>query len=313
MKKLITLSDAELEKSLDMHVKQERGILHIILEHIKEVSRRELHLARGYGSLKDYLVKVFGYSERAAYRRIEAANLLKQVPTLVENIKNGSIDITKIEELTRAVKEKERVSGEKVTALVKSELVARISGKTSMETQKELAQILDIKVKEYDVKKMQKDESVRVEFTLTREQYEKIQKCQDLAAHKIQQERMDFSLASVVEILADTYLAGKTHTNSRQANSSNIQKEEEQKASASLERVNKTLTPKTKKEVLNRDQCCQYRDLKTGKICGSTFALQVDHKTSQWANGSHALSNLQVLCANHNRYKYRQESQLQFL
>lgn len=296
MKNLFKLRDDELEISLDMHVKQEREILHIILEYIKEVSRRDLHLARGYGSLKDYLVKKFGYSERAAYRRIEGANLLNQVPTLAENIKNGSMDITKISEITRAVKEKERVTGEKVSALVKSELVARVSGKPSMESQKELAQVLDIEVKEFDKKKMQQDESVRLEFTVTKKQYEKLMKCQDLAAQKIQQDHMGFSLASVIEVLADRYIAEKTELKTKPS-----------------EKVNQTITSKTKIEILKRDQCCQFKDEKTGKICGSTFAVQVDHRMARWAGGDHGKSNLQILCAQHNRYKYRKENQLQLL
>ena len=293
MKNLFKLNDDELEISLEMHVKNERQILHVILEHIKEVSRRELHLARGYGSLKDYLIKRFGYSERAAYRRIDAAKLLMQVPALAENIKDGSMDITKICDLSLAVKEKERISGEKVSALVKTELVARIAGKTSMESQKEIAQVLDIQVKEHDHKKVQKDESVRLEFTVSKEVYEKLMKCQDLAAHKIQQENMGFSLASVIEVLTDKYLSEKTELKTKPS-----------------EKTNQTLTPKTKIEILKRDQCCQFKDPKTGKICGSTFALQTDHRTSQWAGGDHSKNNLQILCAQHNRYKYRKESQL---
>lgn len=296
MKNLFILSDDELENSLGTQIKNERQILHIILEHIKEVSRRDLHLARGYGSLVEYLIKKFGYTERAAYRRVDGANLLKQVPSLVENIKNGSMDITKISDVIRAVKEKERISGEKVSALLKTELVARVAGKTSAESQKELAQVLDIKIKEHDSKRVQKDESVRVEFTVTKDQYDKIMKCQDLAIHKIQQENMAFSLASVIEILADKYIAEKTELKTKPS-----------------EKTNQTLTSKTKTEILQRDQCCQYKDRKTGKICGSTFALQTDHRTSKWIDGDNSKSNLQILCAQHNRYKYRQENQLKLL
>lgn len=305
MKNLFKLSDDELEISLEMHVRQERQILHIILEHIKEVSRRDLHLARGFGSLKEYLVKKFGYCERAAYRRIEGANLLKQVPTLVENIKNGSMDITKICEVALAVKEKERMSGEKISPAMKTELVARVAGKTSAESQKELAQALEIPIKEYEHKKVQKDESVRLEFTVSKELYEKLMKCQGLAAHKIQQDQMGFSLASVIEVLADKYIADKTEPKKKTVQKTDFN-------ANACTKVNKTLTPKTKIEILKRDQCCQFKDEKTGRICGSTFAVQVDHKTSQWAGGNHSKSNLQILCAQHNRYKYRKESQLQF-
>jgi Restriction endonuclease len=78
-------------------------------------------------------------------------------------------------------------------------------------------------------------------------------------------------------------------------------------------RINKTLTPKTRREVLNRDKCCQSVNKDTGEICGETSFVQVDHKTPIWAGGSHEMENLQVLCANHNRRKYRKESQLSWL
>lgn len=71
---------------------------------------------------------------------------------------------------------------------------------------------------------------------------------------------------------------------------------------------NKTLTPKTRRLILQRDACCQYRDPRTGKICQSTYGLQIDHKTSRWIGGGHEARNLQVLCGRHNRYKYFKES-----
>jgi hypothetical protein len=227
----------------------------LVIEHIKEVSRRDLHLERGHSSLKDYLVKKWGYSEQAAYRRIDAANLLKQVPSLVEKIKDGSMDITKIGELTRAVKEKERVSGEKVSALMKTELVAMISGKTGKESQRDLARALDIQLKEYEIQRVQKDESVRLEITISKELSEKLASCRDLAAHLIQQQSKDHSLASVIEVLADQYLRSKGAAPSEKEHESS--NDQLSKYVNSVERINKTLTPKTKSEILKRDQCCQ--------------------------------------------------------
>jgi hypothetical protein len=48
-------------------------------------------------------------------------------------------------------------------------------------------------------------------------------------------------------------------------------------------------------------------------LTNTAFARQIDHKTSRWAGGNHAVSNLQVLRANHNLYKYRKETQLRFI
>ncbi|MGZ3769172.1 MAG: HNH endonuclease [Bdellovibrio sp.] len=75
-------------------------------------------------------------------------------------------------------------------------------------------------------------------------------------------------------------------------------------------RVNKTLTPKTRKAVFSRDLCRQFKDQKTGRQCKSTYSLQVDHKTSRWASGDHSIENLQVLCFQHNQLKYQRESKI---
>ena len=81
-------------------------------------------------------------------------------------------------------------------------------------------------------------------------------------------------------------------------------------AASVVNRHNKTLTAKTRRFVLQRDSCCQYKDPRTGRQCGSTFGLQVDHRTSQWAGGIHTLENLQALCRTHNRFKYQKEAGL---
>ena len=63
-----------------------------------------------------------------------------------------------------------------------------------------------------------------------------------------------------------------------------------------------------RKFVMNRDRCCQFKDPRTGEICGSTRFLQVDHLQPVWAGGTNDIGNLQVLCAQHNQFKYMQES-----
>jgi 5-methylcytosine-specific restriction endonuclease McrA len=63
-----------------------------------------------------------------------------------------------------------------------------------------------------------------------------------------------------------------------------------------------------RKHIRNRDQCCQYKDRATGRICGTKLNLQIDHIKPLWAGGTSTIENLQLLCANHNRYRYRQQA-----
>jgi hypothetical protein len=303
MNSLFKLSDAELENSLGVYVNNERLSLDQIYAHINEIYRRELHLDLKYGTMKSYLVKRWKYSERDAYRKIEGARLLKDVPSLALEIKNGNVNADVIGELSRAVKEKERVTGEKVTASVKSELVKMISGKSVMESQRDLAQVLNIQVKEFESKRVQKDNSVRLEFSASKEIYAQLNRCREHAAHKLQQENMPHTIESMLKILTDYYIKGNKLD----------EQPTEAKGAARSAKVNKTVTPKTRREVLNRDKCCQFKNEETGEICGETNFAQVDHKTAIWAGGTHEAENLQQLCANHNQRKYRREAQLSWL
>ncbi|MGZ3782872.1 MAG: HNH endonuclease [Pseudobdellovibrionaceae bacterium] len=317
MNPLSKISNSDLEFQLKNLVAKERKLLHVILEHIKEVDLRKIYLERAYSSLYEYLVKELGYSGSAAMRRLEAARLLKEVPTLAEKIQDGSVNLSQLGELSRALKEKEKTCGMKISCAQKEELVSIIVGKTTQETQKELSLALDVQPKNHDSQRMQQDESIRLEITLTKEQYQKLMTCKDLAAASLFQVNKDFSLGSLIEALADQYLAKKikpeadispAKTKTKNTDTKNADTKNEAKLTTKTvsetervikNRVNKTLTPKTRKAVLSRDLCCQFKDHNTGRQCRSTYALQVDHKTSRWAGGDHSIENLQVLCFQH--------------
>ncbi|OQW48898.1 MAG: hypothetical protein A4S09_13095 [Proteobacteria bacterium SG_bin7] len=51
-----------------------------------------------------------------------------------------------------------------------------------------------------------------------------------------------------------------------------------------------------KKQVLQRDQVCQYRDKLSGRICGSQWNLHADRIQPRWAKGANKKENLQILC-----------------
>lgn len=211
MNSLSRLNNFELEASFKDLVSKERKLLHVILEHIKEVDTRKLYLERAYSSLYEYLVKELHYSGSAAMRRIEAARLLKEVPMIREKIQDGSLNLSQIGELSKAIKEKEKTLVNKVSALEKAELVAVIVGKTTQETQRDLAQVLDIDVTLHETKRVQQDESVRCGVTLSKELDEKLQRCRERGSHQIHNMAGGHSLAGVIEFLADYFLKDTAH------------------------------------------------------------------------------------------------------
>ncbi|HWU44888.1 MAG TPA: HNH endonuclease signature motif containing protein [Bdellovibrio sp.] len=337
MNDLKKLKNWELESQLKNLVAKERRLLHIILEHIKEVDIRKLYVERAYSSLFEYLVKELGYSGSAAMRRIDAAKLLREIPSVSEKIQEGSLNLSQIGELSRAVKEKEKSCGEKISSAQKVELVHAIVGKSIAETQKELCLALDIDLKEPEKKLVQKDDSVHLTITLSKELHDKLMKCKDLASHALLQQQSDVSMNALFEFLADEYLdktepienkiTDSKFTNSKNTGSRNGEKVQVTSALAlscgenfdqnsgrtnTKSKILKTLTPKTRQEIFRRDRCCQYVDKNTGRRCESTFLLQVDHKiprwVTRWTAADHSTMNLQLLCGEHNKMKYRREA-----
>ncbi len=91
---LQNLKNEEILANTKNLVKEERRIQVELLHHLREIEKRKLFLEIGFGSLFDYVVQELGYSESAAYRRIQAMRLLKAVPVIEEKIADGSLTLT---------------------------------------------------------------------------------------------------------------------------------------------------------------------------------------------------------------------------
>ncbi len=208
-KDLHYLKNAELESQLKLLVGRERQLLHLILKHIQEVDRRKLYAARAFSSLFEYLTKAMGYSFAAAQRRIEAARMMNQVPELALQIQKGDVNLSQIGVISHAVKLKESQTGKKLSAEVKREVIATVAQKTTAQTQVLVAEKLDLPLQQPERKTMQKDQSCVLSITLSPEQQAKLQRCHELLAAKMQQEKKSHTTVNYLEELMDFYLSKK--------------------------------------------------------------------------------------------------------
>jgi hypothetical protein len=282
MMNLQRLSNEELVLNLKNLISKEREILSLILEHILEIDRRKFFLKMAYSSLFDYLTKHLGYSAGSAQRRIDAARLMKEVPELSEKLESGSLNLSQVSLVQKAIRQKKAIVN-------KREILESLENKSFFESQSIVSKALDLEIKAETKITSQKDESVRLEITLSKEQWEKLQHMKSLLPNG------SGEWSEVLEYLADKVIAQKTKARTA--------------PKPSKEKINISM----RKHIRNRDQCCQHKDKITGRICGTKLNLQIDHIKPIWAGGESTEENLQVLCANHNRYRYQQQSRIHSL
>jgi hypothetical protein len=278
MMNLQRLSNEELALNLKNLISKEREILSLILEHILEIDRRKFFLKMAYSSLFDYLTKHLGYSAGSAQRRIDAARLMKEIPELSQKLENGSLNLSQVSLVQKDIRQK------KVQISNKREILESLENKSFFESQSIVSKAFDLEIKEETKITNQKDDSIRLEVTFTKEQWGKLQEMKSLLPNG----SSDWS--EVLEYLADKVIEKKTKAKT-------LPKPSEKRINISM-----------RKHIRNRDQCCQHKDKITGRICGTKLNLQIDHIKPIWAGGTSTIENLQVLCANHNRYRYREQA-----
>ena len=78
-------------RSLVLH---EQALQLAVLDHLREIQARHLHLRLGFSSLFDYAVRELGYSEGAAWRRVKAMRLCAETAGTRERLQDGSLTLS---------------------------------------------------------------------------------------------------------------------------------------------------------------------------------------------------------------------------
>ncbi len=323
-------SDCNLIADLKVLVTQERGVLTQILKYLKEVETRKLYLAMGYSSLFAFLIGEINYSESAAQRRIEAMRLMRDVPELEAKIENGEISLTVASQVGTFIRQeghKRKIQKtEPITRDEKLNLLECLQGSSSRECEKKLAEIAPETCIPKEKTRPITDEKTLIQLTVGKDLMNKIQKLKGLLSHQNE----TGSLEGLLDRLADIALE-KLDPERREARRQNRNKslqQENQNCTAPLPApegeqsmslrgghrpTKQSLGVKTNSRhipQLLRDQIwlrdkgqCQYGNPKTGKICGSTQRLELDHRFPFALGGENSADNLQIKCRAHNQWR----------
>jgi len=317
------VSNQELLIRMDRLVQSERKITHVILCHINEVESRRLYGELGFDSMFKYLTHHCGYGEDSAYRRLQAARLLKKNPEIAVKLEQGSLNLTQLTQVQKCLKQESK-AGAIYNPEQTLQILEQIENKSSFETKKVLAVEFNQPIQTHEVVKPQRDESVRLELTFTPEQMKTLEQVKSLLSHSLP----DGNWAEVIVHLAERHLkktfgkSDRDHQNDKSSifhpskekearqTGKNHQSQQESEVHEQPENTTPSFMTKRKrgsiKITLRRKlfqkakHCCEFVDGKTNTRCGSNYQLQVDHRIPLARGGSDSESNLRVLCRTHN-------------
>lgn len=281
------LSNDHLIEELKRLKSREDALLVDVLEHILEFDRRQLYLPLGFPSLYSYLTQVLRYSNGEAYRRIEAARLMRSVPEARREVASGRLNLTTMTEVRTAIKTKEKLTGKTLMLNERRDFVRSVLGCTKEEAQRNLAEKIPELASIFEERRREhRDGSLEVTLLFQLAQRQRLERARDILASLGPMPKM----ADAIDRLSEFYLKKKDLTRSHLAGEVTLR--QGPRISYSLRRA-----------IFRRDKgSCQFKK-PDGALCGSRYQIEIDHIVPVSAGGTNEVSNLRCLCRAHNQWK----------
>ncbi|MDB5217637.1 MAG: hypothetical protein JWO86_5564, partial [Myxococcaceae bacterium] len=291
-----------------------------------EVEARRLDLKAACTSMFDFCVRRLGMSEGAAFRRINAARLVKRFPGLLARIESGELHLSTLVLLRPHLMQ--------LTDAKAAELAAAVAGKTQREVEELLARraprpdvlssIVELpRAPQAQVELGSPRESAvaapalepapapgparivplsearfKVQLTASAELREKLERARDLMSHANPRGDLAVVVERALDLLLDRLEKERLGKVTRPA-----------RRPATTPRVDRPRTPLARRaiprgvrrEVFERDSAtCTFVDAE-GRRCPSRANLELDHIISRGLGGGDEATNLRVRCRAHNR------------
>jgi hypothetical protein len=285
------LSDTDLITSLKKEVLEERKKMMSVLEHLREVDRRKLYAEHECDSLWAFCIKELKYSNGSAGRRVRAMRLIREIPTLKEDLLEGKQNLTSLSQAQSFFQIEEKAQEKRMTTEQKKEVLEKIEDKPTRDCEKELLKLSSAPIQiSHPEKKREIDETyTELKLVLNAAAMRKLARIKALRSHA----NPSMNYAELFEYMADEVLK-KIDPMEKTSKPSSAQNEAVQQMATTLAR--------SKLVVWKRDQgTCSFKDPETGKCCGSTYFLELDHIVPVALGGSNEPSNLRLRCRGHNQ------------
>jgi hypothetical protein len=310
MRKLHLLSDSELLAQTHDCAREERRAVTELLWHLREVESRRLFAARGFSSLFEYTVKELGYSEGAAYRRVNAMRALKDVPQFEQALSEGRLSLSTLS----SVQNHCRV--EKVSVQVKAGLIEQVLGKSQRETDHLLATLAPQTFRKEKTRPLDA-ELTELRIALTKDQLAVLEKARAKFSHRAK------NWAELLELLASDavkdpkprkLVVAKVESKVAARVAATVEARVAAKVSPALAA---TLSPTSAQKLRSRyipraikrdyfarsGHRCEFVDPTSKRRCEAAHFLELDHVKPLALGGTTTSENLRVLCRAHNQWQ----------
>jgi hypothetical protein len=324
-----TLSDQELLAQVSVLAQREREATAALVAHLAVLDERRLYLGEGCSSLFTYCLRVLHLSESAAYRRVEAARVVRAYPMVLDMLAEGSISLTAIRllapELTpanhrrllEASRNQPTRQVEKIVAGLRpkppvpsiirqlptrtASLVFTVPAKTDVtqsETDGAGDQATSVEPPTLEIRPPAKPVVVpltptryKIQFTAGEETHDLLRRAQDLLRHQIPDGDVGEVMAKALKVLV------------RELEREKLAATDRPRSSRGTDPYSRRIPAEVKRKVWLRDggQCAFVAA--NGRRCTERAFLEFHHVEPYSAGGEATVENIELRCKAHNRYE----------
>lgn len=178
------MTDLEIETRLVRLAVEERKITVEILLLIIESGKRGIPITAGFPSTFEWLVKHIGYSHSGAYRRLQAARLLADVPGIKIKLISGALNLSSVSKTQVAIYKTEKKKKEKVPVAKKVEVLEKIEHASPLEIDKAIATAFpEIVHKKKERASYTGPDRVQLVLDMSEENHRKLQRVRSVRSH----------------------------------------------------------------------------------------------------------------------------------
>jgi hypothetical protein len=273
---LSKLTDQQLMLNSKSLVRQESTLLVSILHHIKEIDRRRLFADFKQPSLLDLVMHELGYPRDQALRRIQAMRMLREIPQVEVMIESGELNLTHVG-IVQSLFSHQKREGKAMDQTEKITVLRKVAGQSTRETQKIVYALADTPLKFKESIKMVGEDRYEVTFTTKEATIQNLEKLKGMLAHT----HPGITLDQLIHKLTELGLEAFKPVKPAQPNNSVVSPRPISKA-------------QIKRQIWKRDQgqCTN---------CGSTFAVEEDHRWPKAKGGKYTIENMRLLCRSCNQ------------